>query len=102
MKPTPVTSTPVLSLDTCVVASPDQASCLLAGEAVLLSQRTGEYFGLNAVGAAIWTAIQQPRTIAAVRDELLTEFDGVNEDVCTSELLGFLERMLALGLVEVR
>jgi len=91
-----------LSLDARVVATSEQASCFLASEAVLLSLRTGEYFGLNEVGASIWTAIQLPRTIAAVRDELLAEYDGVNEEACSTELLGFLERMLALGLVEVR
>jgi hypothetical protein len=95
-------STAVLSLDSEVVASPEQASCTLASEAVLLSLRTGEYFGLNEVGARIWTAIQLPRTIASVRDELLAEYDGVSQDVCSTEVLSFLDRMIGLGLVEVR
>jgi hypothetical protein len=91
-----------LSLDSLVAASPDQASCLLTSEAVLLSLQTGEYFGLNDVGASIWSLIGQPRTIADIRDALLAEYDGVDEDVCTTELFDFLERMAALGLIEVR
>jgi hypothetical protein len=91
----------MLSLDTVIVASPDQTSCLIDSEAVLLSLQTGEYFGLNDVGASVWAAIQRPRTVAEIRDALLTEYDGVDETACTAELLDFLERMLALRLVEV-
>src|SRR4051794_18067016 len=93
-------STPSLSLDTRVVASKDQSSCFLASEAVLLSLQSGEYFGLNDVGASIWRLIQQPRSIGELRDELLIEFDGVDEHTCVLEVREFLERMRALGLVE--
>jgi hypothetical protein len=91
-----------LTLDTCVVAAPDQASCLLESEAVLLSLRNGEYFGLNEVGASIWQIIQCPRTVTEVRDELMAEYDGVDAEVCAAEVLGFLERMVTLGLVDTK
>ena len=41
-----------LSLETTVVASPQQVSCDVANEAVLLSMRDGEYYGLNEVAAS--------------------------------------------------
>ncbi|HKO15611.1 MAG TPA: PqqD family peptide modification chaperone [Gemmatimonadaceae bacterium] len=91
----------VLSPASVVVASNEQISCDVADEAVLLSMQSGEYYGLNAVGASIWRLIQQPRAVPALCDALQSEYD-IDPSSCASEVLGFLTEMLALGLVEVR
>jgi hypothetical protein len=44
-----------------IVASRDQVSCDLSGEAALLSLKTGVYYGLNPVGARILSLIQTTR-----------------------------------------
>jgi hypothetical protein len=90
-----------ISLDSVVVASPEQVSCELADEVVVLSLRTGEYHGLNPVAASIWGLIQGPRTVAELRDALLAEFDGVTPEQCEAELLALLAQMVELALVDV-
>lgn len=89
-----------LSMSTTVVVSSQQISCDVADEAVLLSMQTGEYYGLNPVGASIWRLIQQPRTVAGLVVALMDEYDGVTADECRGEVLSFLEEMIALELVE--
>ena len=90
-----------ISLETTVLASPQQVSCDIADEAVLLSMRDGEYYGLNEVGASIWKLIQQPRTVLEVRDALLEEYTDIQVEECEREVLTFLSEMIALDLVEV-
>ena len=96
-----VSSSRTLSLDSVVVASPQQVSCDVADEAVLLSMRDGEYYGLNEVAASIWRLIQQPRTPLQVRDALLEEYEGINTSECERAVAGFLSEMLALNLIDV-
>jgi hypothetical protein len=90
-----------ISLETTVIASPQQVSCDIADEAVLLSMRNGEYYGLNEVGASIWKLIQQPRTVVQVRDALLEEYTDIEVEECEKEVLTFLNEMISLDLVEV-
>ena len=90
-----------LSLTSTVVVSSQQISCDVADEAVLLSMQTGEYYGLNPVGASIWRLIQQPHTVGGLVAALMDEYEGVTEDECRDEVRSFLEEMIALELVEV-
>jgi hypothetical protein len=89
-----------LSLQTIVVAGKDQLFCDLGGEAAILNARTGMYYGLDAVGARVWSLIQQPRTVQNVREALLSEYD-VDPDRCECDLLALLNQFLAEGLIEV-
>jgi coenzyme PQQ synthesis protein D (PqqD) len=91
-----------LSLDSEVLASRQQVSCDVADEAVLLSMRDGEYYGLNEVAASIWRHIQQPRTVLQVRDALLEEYGDIELQECEKSVLAFLNEMIALNLVVVR
>lgn len=90
-----------LSLETTVLASPQQVSCNVADEAVLLSLRDGEYYGLNEVAASIWALIQQPRTVRQIRDALLEQYEGIDVDECDRAIVAFLDEMLALELISL-
>jgi hypothetical protein len=90
-----------ISLASAVVASREQVSCDIAGESVLLSLRTGVYYGLNAVAARVWALIEQPRTVASVCDALLEEFEGVTREQCVAEVLALLEQLAGWELIEV-
>src|SRR5512142_1024172 len=96
-----VSSSRALSVDSVVVASPQQVSCDVAGEAVLLSMRDGEYYGLNEVGASIWRLVQQPRTPLQIRNALLEEYEGIEASECERAVAAFLTEMLALNLIDV-
>ncbi len=86
---------------TTVVAVKDQVSCDLAGEAAILNLKTGVYYGLDAVGSRVWELIQEPKTVAAVRDALLEEYE-VEPARCESDLKQLLAQLAEKELLEVR
>ena len=83
-----------------VQVSKNQASANLQGEEVILNLEDGVYYGLNAVGARVWSFIQEPRTVKEIRETLLEEFD-VESDRCTSELRALLLDLERRNLIEV-
>src|SRR5260370_36755981 len=72
-----------------VVAVKDQVSCDLAGEAAILNIKSGVYYGLEPVGARIWSLVQDPRTVAEVRSAILNEYD-VDPERRARDLMGIL------------
>jgi Coenzyme PQQ synthesis protein D (PqqD) len=91
-----------LSVHSVVSASPEQVSCPLGDEAAILNLKNTVYYGLNPVGARIWTLLQQqPRTIGELRDVLVDEYD-VETRRCEADLLELLDKMRSEGLIQVR
>lgn len=75
--------------------------CDVEDEVVILGLKDGVYYGLNPVGAFIWnTIIQEPKTVAEIRDAVLEEYD-VSEEVCEKDLMELLTELSDKGLVEV-
>jgi Coenzyme PQQ synthesis protein D (PqqD) len=91
----------IVSKNSIVVASSDQISSDLAGEIVMLNLKNGSYYGLDEVGARIWNLIQEPRSVGAVRDVILDEYD-VEPGRCQSDLLALLGELAAAELIEVQ
>jgi len=89
-----------LSANSRVVASPEQVSCDLSGEAAILSLKTSTYFGLNEVGARVWNLIKEPKTVNEIRDTLLEEYE-VEPDRCEADLLELLNELAAKELIEI-
>jgi coenzyme PQQ synthesis protein D (PqqD) len=85
---------------TTVTASKDQVFCDLAGEAAILNLTNSVYYGLDIVGARIWTLVQEPITVAAVRDVIVHEYD-VEQQQCERDLLDLLEKLAAEGLLAI-
>jgi hypothetical protein len=83
-----------------VVAVKDQISSDLVDEAVVLHLKSGIYFGLNDVGARVWSLIQQPKSVADLREALLAEYE-VAPDVCDRDLMQLLQDLKAADLIEV-
>ena len=84
-----------------VVATTEQVSAELKDEVVILSLQSGEYYGLDPIAADIWALIQQPRTVAHVRDALLARYDGVTPAECERQTLALLEELAQLELIRV-
>lgn len=89
-----------MDLNTTIVASPDQVSTLLEGQAVILNLKSGMYFGLSAVGARIWGLIERPVAIIDIRDTILGEYE-VDPVRCEKDILAILEDMERAGIIEV-
>jgi hypothetical protein len=90
-----------LTLGSVVVIAQDQLSSDLGGEAAILNLKSGTYYGLNPVGARIWTLIREPRMVQSVLNQLLVEFD-VEPDRCERDLIALLGQLAEEGLVEIR
>ena len=88
-----------MNLDTVVKLTSNQVSCELEGEAVILNLQSGVYYGLDPVGAVIWKLMEEPRTVASVRDAVLEKFE-VEAKRCEEDLLSLLEKLSHEGLIE--
>src|SRR5262245_33680694 len=64
-----------LTSESRIVASQEQVSCDLAGEAAILNLKSGVYYGLDPVGSSIWNLVQEPRTFASLQQLLLEEYE---------------------------
>jgi hypothetical protein len=87
--------------DTTVVVSPQQVSTTLGDEAVILGGESGQYFGLNHVGARIWELLQQPVRVASICATVCDEYD-VSAEQCERDVIGLLTELHAKGLLDVR
>jgi hypothetical protein len=90
----------MISGDTRVVASRNQLSAQLSGEAVILGLRDSVYYGLAGAGARIWELVQQPAMIGDVAATVSREFD-VDEPRAMRDLAALIGDLLARGLLEV-
>jgi len=84
-----------------VVATTDQVSSDLAGEAIVLSLRTGMYYGLAQVGVRVWELVREPIRVADLRDMIVREYD-VEPERCERDVLDFLSDLATQGLIEIR
>jgi hypothetical protein len=93
-----------LTTSSVLVASRDQVSADLAqdsSQTVILDLKHGVYFELNEVGGRIWQLLQQPRSLKAVLETLLEEYD-VPAARCEGDMMNLVQELLRRGLVEVR
>jgi hypothetical protein len=72
----------------------------LNNEAVILSMKSGKYYGLNSVGRSIWQAIKRPLTIGEIQALVMSEYE-VDEDTCHREVHQFLQKMTNEGLIDI-
>jgi hypothetical protein len=86
---------------TTLVVGARSVSADLEGEAVILDTVDGEYYGLNEVGARIWTLLQEPTTFGELVDTLIEEY-RVDRDRCAAEVRTLLGQMEEKDLLEVQ
>jgi len=89
-----------ISVHSIVSAAPEQVSCPLGEEAAILNLKNTVYYGLNPVGARVWSLLQKPRSVGELRDALLEEYD-VEAEQCERDLIDLLEKMRSEGLIQV-
>ena len=78
----------------------DQIACDIGGEVVILDLNSGTYFGLDDLGARIWSLLEQPTSVVAIRDAIMAEYD-VDASTCEHDILKFLHEMEQAGLIEI-
>lgn len=76
-------------------------SCDMAEEKALLHVTSNKYYGLNPVGARIWSLLQeQPRTVKEIYTILLGEYE-VEPETLETDLHTFLNELRASNLIKV-
>jgi hypothetical protein len=89
------------SLDRSVRIPDDVVFRELQGEAVILNLESSTYFGLDPIGTRIWQLCEAHGSLRAVWEAMQEEFDAPGETL-QSDLLTFIDELLAKGLVQVQ
>lgn len=89
-----------IGLDSRVRPTRDQVSTGVEEDVVILSLEDSVYYGLNEVGARIWSLMSEPRFVSEIVDTVLVEYEVDRED-CEADVLAIIRDLLARGLVEV-
>ena len=78
----------------------EKAHCARLGNQIIVADmRSGRYFGLDDVGATVWTLIEERATRGAIVDRVHAEYD-VSRDVLERDVDRLLEDLLQRRLVE--
>ena len=70
----------------------------LAGESVILDLKSERYLGLDEVGTRMWRVLLESPSIQAAHEILLAEYE-VTQEQLESDLSGFVDRLLEMGLI---
>ncbi len=89
-----------VTLASTVVASKNQVSTELGGEAVVLGVEAGEYFGLNEVAASVWGLVQKPIRVSAICTSISADYE-VSAPECERDVLELLNDLENKGLIDV-
>lgn len=81
------------------VAEGRQLSTTLAGEVVILDIERGVYYGLDAVGADVWTRLQSPSRLDDLVDHVVDLYD-VDRPTAQADIQSLVHELLTLGLIE--
>jgi hypothetical protein len=70
-------------------------------EMVIMEIKSGNYIGLNPVGAHIWKLLDKPATVSTLVGQLMQVYN-VDEDTCLSQTLEYLVKMHTYGMVQIQ
>jgi len=83
-----------------VVATSDAVACEFGKGLALLHLKSNTYYSLNGVGAYIWQQIQEPRSVADIRNAVMARYD-VGAERCKDDVEGLLKGLTEAGLARV-
>ena len=72
----------------------------LSGEAVLLDQESGKYYGLDEVGTRMWSLLAEHGQVDPAYRVLLDEYDVTGEQL-RKDLLNLVDELASYGLLTV-
>jgi hypothetical protein len=90
-----------ISMQSIVKATKEGIWRSLDRETAILNLQNSTYYGLDHVGAYIWSLIQRPTSVRELLDAMLEKYE-VDEPRCARELLALLQTLHTEGLVEVK
>ena len=95
-----MTPPPRLKLDCIVQRDLDVFAAEADQDLVMVSISNGSYYGVSDVARSIWEAIERPKRISDLIDDLAVTYN-VDRSKCEEETLSFLEDLRTEGLLQV-
>jgi hypothetical protein len=91
----------MLTLNSIIQRDPEVISAEADQDLIMVSIATGYYYGISDAARDIWDAIEHPKRISDLVDDLTASYD-VDSSSCGEQTLSFLEALLADGLLQVK
>jgi len=91
----------MLNLDCIVQRDPDVIAAEADQDLVMVSIANGFYYGVSDVAREIWDAIERPKKISDLIDDLAATYN-IDRSTCEEETLSFLEHLLSEQLLQVK
>jgi hypothetical protein len=86
---------------TTLVAAKEHTACSLDGEVTILNTRNAVFYGLDGVGAFVWSHLAEPTRFEDLQRHVRDSYD-IDAATCRADLLALLNRLADEGLVEVQ
>jgi hypothetical protein len=96
-----MTKSEKLSCDSTIQRASDVIDAEAGQELVMVSIANGLYYGVSDVAREIWKAIEQPKKVSDLIDDLAAGYN-IDRSSCEDQTLAFLDSLLAEGLLRVR
>jgi hypothetical protein len=96
-----MTSPRKLRLDWIVQRDPEIIAAEADQDIVMVSIANGAYYGVSHVAREIWAAIEHPKKISDLIDDLAARYN-VERSSCEEQTLSFLEDLLTERLLQVK
>jgi hypothetical protein len=90
-----------LNLDCIVERDTEIIAAEVADDLVMVSIENGRYYGISDVARAIWEAIEHPKKVSDLIDDLTSVYN-IDRSKCEEETLSFLGDLLTERLLQVR
>ena len=88
-----------MKIDTLLERNPDLMAANMDGEMVMMSVSQGSYFGINEVGALIWSTLETPKTVSDIIEAVQTAFDNQDAGQIQKDVTQFLEDLVENKLI---
>src|SRR5207302_9935103 len=96
-----MTQTKRLNLECIVQRDADVIAAKAGTDIVMVSVANGLYYGVSDIAREIWEAIERPKKISDLIDDLTRTYN-VDRSTCEEETLSFLEHLLSEQLLQVK
>jgi Coenzyme PQQ synthesis protein D (PqqD) len=93
--------TQMLTLKSIVQRDPEVIASEADQDLIMVSLTTGSYYGISDVAREIWEAIERPKKVSDLVDDLTSNYH-IDPCSCEEQTMSFLEALLEEGLLQVK
>ena len=91
----------MLTVTSIIQRDPEVIAAEADQDLIMVSIASGYYYGISNVAREIWDAIERPKRISDLIQDLTTTYN-IDQTSCEDQTLSFLETLLKEGLVRVK